>query len=129
MKHLFIILISILLLPTSVFGFDWTVSYHIKNSHGIKSVTLSVPKVIKGLWKLPNLQGNWTCWLDRNDYETHSNVSLQCRSKENELIVLHSEIQCNTRNRQKNELGIVYPKSIKNDENIGKTIIDIECEV
>ena len=129
MTHLIIIILSILLLPISVFGFDWTVSYHINNSYGIKSVTLSVPKAINGLWPLPNLQGNWTCWLDRNDYETHSNVGLQCRSKENELIVLHSEIQCNTRNRQKNELGIVYPKSIKNDENIGKTIIDIECEV
>ena len=129
MKQLFIILISTLLLPISVFGFDWTVSYHIKNSYGIKFVTLSVPKVMKGLWKLPNLQGNWACWLGRNDYETHSNVGLQCRSKENELIVLHSEIQCNTRNRKKNELGVVYPKSINNDENIGKTIIDIECEL
>ena len=129
MKHLFIILISTLLLPISVFGFDWTVSYHIKNSYGIKFVTLSVPKVMKVLWKLPNLQGNWACWLGRNDYETHSNVGLQCRSKENELIVLHSDIQCNTSNRLKNELGVVYPRSIKNDENIGKTVIVIECEV
>ena len=129
MKHLFIILISTLLLPISVFGFDWTVSYHIKNSYGIKFVTLSVPKVMKVLWKLPNLQGNWACWLDRNDYETHSNVGLQCRSIENELIVLHSDIQCNTSNRLKNELGVVYPRSIKNDANIGKIVIVIECEV
>lgn len=129
MNKIILSIIVIFLLPITVSGFDWTVSYHIKNSYGIKSVTLSVPKVIKGLWKLPNLQGNWTCWLGRNNYETHSNVSLQCRSKENELIILHSEIQCNSRNRQKNELGVVYPKSIKNDENIGKTVIVIECEL
>ena len=130
MKHLLILLISILLLPISVFGFAWTVSYDMKKSDGrIEYLELSVPKVIKGLWELPNLEGNWTCWLGRNDYETHSNVGLQCRSKENELIVLHSEIQCNTRNRQKNELGVVYPRSIKNDENIGKTVIVIECEL
>ena len=130
MKHLLILLISILLLPISVFGFDWTVSYDMKKSDGsIEFMELSVPKVIKGLWELPNLEGNWTCWLGRNDYETHSNVGLQCRSKENELIILHSEIQCNTRNRQKNELGVVYPRSIKNDENIGKTVIVIECEL
>ena len=127
MTHLLIIILSILLLPISVFGFDWTVSYHINNSYGIKSVTLSVPKAIKGLWKIPNLQGNWICWLGRNDYESHSNVGLRCRSKENALIVLHSKIQCNTRNRQRNELGVVYPGSIKNDENIGKTVIVIEC--
>ena len=94
-----------------------------------KIVVTSDPKVIKGMWELPNLEGNWTCWLGRNDYETHSNVGIQCRSKENELIVLHSEIQCNTRNRQKNELGVVYPRSIKNDVNIGKTVIVIECEL
>ena len=129
MTHLLIIILSIILLPISVFGFDWTVSYHINNSYGIKSVTLSVPKVIKGLWEIPHLQGNWACWLGRNDYEKHSIVGLQCRSKENELIVLHSEIQCNTVNRQKNELGVVYPRSIKNDENIGKTVFVIECKL
>ena len=129
MIHLIIIIFSIFLLPISAFGFDWTVSYHINNSYGIKYVTLSVPKVIKGLWELPNLQGNWICRLGRNDYKTHSNVGLQCRSKENELIVLYSEIQCNTINRQKNELGVVYPISIKNDENIGKTVIVIKCEL
>jgi hypothetical protein len=26
-------------------------------------------------------------------------------------------------------LGVVYPRSIKNDENIGKTVIVIECEL
>ena len=129
MTHLILIIFSIFLLPTSVFSFDWTVSYHRNKLNGIKSVTLSVPKVIKGLWKIPNLKGNWTCWLGRNDYETHSNVGLQCRSKENKLIVLYSEIQCNKKNRQKNKLGVVYPRSIKNDENIGKTVIFIVCEL
>ena len=61
MKHLLILLISILLLPISVFGFDWTVSYDMKKSDGrIEYLELSVPKVIKGLWELPNLEGNWT---------------------------------------------------------------------
>ena len=77
MKHLLILLISILLLPISVFGFEWTVSYDMKKSDGrIEYLELSVPKVIKGLWELPNQIGNWTCWLGRNDYETHSNVGL-----------------------------------------------------
>ena len=129
MKHLLIIFFSIFIIPISVFGFDWTVSYHIYNSYGIKLVTLSVPKVIKGLWKLPNLQGNWICWLGRNDYNDRSNVGLQCRAKENELIILDSEIQCNMKNRQKNQLRINYPGSIKNDENIGRTVIVIECEL
>ena len=52
-----------------------------KSDGSFEYLELSVPKVIKGLWELPNLEGNWTCWLDRNDYETHSNVGLQCRSK------------------------------------------------
>lgn len=49
MKHLLII-ISFLLLPISVFGFDWTVSYDMKKSDGsIEYLELSVPKVTQSL--------------------------------------------------------------------------------
>ena len=75
MNKIILSVIVIFLLPISVFGFEWTVSYDMKKSDGrIEYLELSVPKVIKGLWELPNLEGNWTCWLGRNDYETHSNV-------------------------------------------------------
>jgi len=64
MNKIILSVIVIFLLPISVFGFDWTVSYDMKKSDGrIEYLELSVPKVIKGLWELPNLEGNWTCWL------------------------------------------------------------------
>jgi len=61
MNKIILSVIVIFLLPISVFGFEWTVSYDMKKSDGrIEYLELSVPKVIKGLWELPNLEGNWT---------------------------------------------------------------------
>ena len=72
MKYLLIILISIFLLPISVFGFDWTVSYDMKKSDGsIEFIEMSVPKV-KGMWKLPNQVGSWECSLSRFDKKNYT---------------------------------------------------------
>ena len=137
MKHLLLILISIFLLPISVFGFDWTVKYDMKQSNvRYDTVILSVPKVIKSFWTLPNQVGIWKCSLSRdddNDYGS-SSVSLHCRSKEDETILLTSKIECNTRGRKNNELGIVYPKTIKNNKNsknntYPETIVTLKCEL
>jgi len=66
MKNLLLILISILLLPISVFGFDWTVKYYMKQSDlRYDTVILYVPKVIKSFWTLPNQVGIWKCSLSR----------------------------------------------------------------
>ena len=132
MTHL-LILLSLLLLPISVFGFDWTVSYDMKKSDGsIEFIEMSVPKV-KGMWKLPNQVGSWKCYLSRYDSKqfTYSNMSLDCISKENENIHLQSTIECNMKNRQKNELGIHYPKTIKKDKSVPypNTIIVLKCEL
>jgi|TARA_B110000305_G_C19144956_1_gene495326 hypothetical protein len=137
MKHLLLILISIFLLPISVFGFDWTVKYDMKQSDvRYDTVILSVPKVIKSFWTLPNQVGIWKCSLSRdddNDYGS-SSVSLHCRSKEDETILLTSKIECNTRGRKNNELGVVYPKTIKNNKNsknntYPETIVTLKCEL
>ena len=58
-------------------------------------------------------------------------MSLHCRSKEDENILLTSVIDCNTRSRKNNELGVVYPKTIKNDESIPiqRTIVTHKCEL
>ena len=66
MKHL-LILLSFLLLPISVYGWDWTVKYDMKKSDGsIEFLEVSVPKV-KGMWKLPNQVGSWRCSLSKFD--------------------------------------------------------------
>jgi len=135
-KHLLIIL-SILLHPISVFGFDWTVKYDMKQSDvRYDTVILSVPKVIKSFWTLPNQVGIWKCSLSRyddNDYGS-SSVSLHCRSKEDETILLTSKIECNTRGRKNNELVVVYPKTIKNNKNsknitYPETIVTLKCRL
>ena len=136
MKTLLINL-PLLLLPISVFGFDWTVTYDMEKSDvRYDTVELSVPKVIKGFWILPNQVGIWKCSLSRYDDIEHvsSSVSLHCRSKEDGTILLTSKIECNTRGRKNNELGVVYPKTIKNDKkskNITypETIIKLKCEL
>ena len=119
MKHLLIIL-SILLLPISVFGWDWTVKYDMKKSDGsYEFVELSVPRKKRNVfWELPNQVGSWKCGLTRIDSKqfNYSNMSLDCISKENENIHLQSTIGCNMKIRQKNELDIHYPKTIKKDK-------------
>ena len=51
MKSLLTVIV-IILLPLSVYGFDWTVSYYMKKSDGsYEFLELSVPKVFKdGIW-------------------------------------------------------------------------------
>ena len=134
MKHLIIIL-SILLLPISVFGWDWTVKYDMKQSDvRYDTVILSVPKVIKSFWTLPNQVGIWKCSLSRydDDYYGSSSVSLDCRSREDKTILLTSKIECNMRGRKNNELVVVYPKTIKNNKNsknntYPETIVTLKC--
>ena len=134
MKHLLIIL-SILLLPISVFGWDWTVKYDMKQSDvRYDTVILSVPKVIKRFWTLPNQVGIWKCSLSRydDDFYGSSSVSLDCRSREDETILLTSKIECNIRGRKNNELVVVYPKTIKNNKNsknntYPETIVTLKC--
>ena len=133
MKHLLIIL-SILLLPISVFGWDWTVKYDMKQSDvRYDTVILSVPKVIKSFWTLPNQVGIWKCSLSRyDDDDGSSSVSLDCRSREDKTILLTSKIECNMRGRKNNELVVVYPKTIKNNKNsknntYPETIVTLKC--
>ena len=87
MNKIILSIIVIFLLPISVFGFDWTVSYDMKKSDGsIEYLELSVPKVFKDSnWKLPNQVGSWECSLSRFDKKnyTYSRMSLHCISKEN----------------------------------------------
>ena len=134
MKHLLIIL-SILLLPISVFGWDWTVKYDMKQSDvRFDTIILSVPKVIKSFWTLPNQVGIWKCSLSRYDNDDYgsSSVSLDCRSREDETILLTSKIECNKRGTKNNELIVVYPKTIKNNKNsknntYPETIVTLKC--
>ena len=100
------------------------------------TVISSVPKVIKSFWTLPNQVGIWKCSLSRYDDNDHSSssssVSLHCRSKEDETILLTSKIECNTRGRKNNELVVVYPKTIKNNKNsknftYPETIVTLKC--
>ena len=132
MKKLLIIL-SILLLPISVFGWDWTVKYDMKQSDvRYDTVILSVPKVIKSFWTLPNQVGIWKCSLSRYDDYGSSSVSLDCRSREDETILLTSKIECNIRGSKNNELVVVYPKTIKNNKNsknntYPETIVTLKC--
>ena len=132
MKHLLIIL-SILLLPISAFGWDWTVKYDMKQSDvRYDTVILSVPKVIKSFWTLPNQVGIWKCSLSRYDDDGSSSVSLDCRSREDKTILLTSKIECNMRGRKNNELVVVYPKTIKNNKNsknntYPETIVTLKC--
>ena len=137
MKNSLIILIPFLLHPISVFGFDWTVKYDMKQSDvRYDTVILSVPKVIKSFWTLPNQVGIWKCSLSRYDDNEYgsSSVSLHCRSKEDETILLTSKIECNTRGRKNNELVVVYPKTIKNNTNsknitYPETIVTLKCRL
>ena len=132
MKHLLIILL-ILLLPISVFGWDWTVKYDLKQSDvRYDTVILSVPKVIKSFWTLPNQVGIWKCSLSRYDDDGSSSVSLDCRSREDKTILLTSKIECNIRGRKNNELVVVYPKTIKNNKSsknntYPETIVTLKC--
>ena len=136
MKHLLIIL-SILLLPITVFGWEWTVKYDMKKSDGsYEFVELSVPNIGGSNvtnWELPNQVGSWKCGLTRFDSKqfNYSNMSLDCISKENENIHLHSSIECNNRNRKNNELGVLNPKTIKDDKSVPfpNTVIYLKCEL
>jgi hypothetical protein len=70
MKHLLLILFS-LLLPITVFGWEWTVKYDMKKSDGsYEYVELSVP-LVEGIWNLPNQGGDWLCNVSRMDLDTY----------------------------------------------------------
>ena len=70
MKHLLLILFS-LLLPITVFGWEWTVKYDMKKSDGsYEYVELSVP-LVEGIWNLPNQGGDWLCNVSRIDLDTY----------------------------------------------------------
>jgi hypothetical protein len=70
MKHLLLILFS-LLLPITVFGWEWTVKYDMKKSDGsYEYVELSVP-FVEGIWNLPNQGGDWLCNVSRMDLDTY----------------------------------------------------------
>ena len=72
---------------------------------------------------------------DDNDYgSSSSRVSLHCRSKEDETILLTSKIECNKRGSKNNELVVVYPKTIKNNKNsknitYPETIVTLKCRL
>ena len=132
MNKIILSIIVIFLLPISVFGSDWTVSYDMKKSDGsIEFIEMSVPEVIKGFWTLPHQVGSWECYMGRIESKTFSNMSLDCISKENENIHLQSTIECNTRGRENNELDIHYPKTIKDDKSVPfpNTVIYLKCEL
>ena len=101
-----------------------------KSDGSIEFIEMSVPKV-KGMWKLPNQVGSWECYMGRIESKTFSTMSLDCISKENEIIHLQSSIECNNRNRKNNELTINYPKTIKNNKSVSypNTVIVLRCEV
>lgn len=137
MKHILIFL-SILLLPISVYGFDWTVQYDMKKSDGsYEFVKLSVPEV-EGFWELPNQVGSWKCVLRRYEPKqfVYSEMSLSCRSKikdeqvrkgiieENETISLLSKIECDNKDTKKNELGVNFDSHSKG---IPNTVIILKC--
>jgi len=143
MNKIILSIIVIFLLPISVYGWDWTVGYHIKNSYGIlEFVEVSVPeKFPEGLWELPNLEGNLRCNLVRIDIEDKSSsyVSLGCRSKESELefgimsnrenIKLHSEIICDVHNRKFNQLNVVYHTRTNIKDKHSRTQIQLKCKL
>ena len=127
MKHSLLILFS-LLLPITVFGWEWTVKYDMKKSDGsYEFVELSVP-IVEGLWKLPNQVGSWICGLDRRDDDTKygtSEVSLQCHLKKNKpWNTLTSMIRCNMENTKSNWLGVNYPSESKDIPNI---VVVLKC--
>ena len=137
MNKIILSIIVIFLLPISVFGFDWTVSYDMEKSDvRYDTIELNVPTVINDFWTLPNQVGIWKCALSRYDDNEYgsSSVSLHCRSKEDGTVLLTSKIECNSRDRKSNELGIIYPKTIRNDKkskNITypETIVILKCEI
>ena len=126
MKHLLIIL-SILLFPISVFGWEWTVKYDMKKSDGsYEGVELSVP-IVKYGWELPNQVGSWICNVNRRDYDSHTSGSLQCHLKKDvPWKMLTSQIKCDMRNTKSNNLGVNYPSDTKGVPN---TIIILKCKL
>ena len=71
MNKIILSIIVILLLPISVYGFDWKVKYDMKKSDGsYEYVELSVP-LVEGIWNLPNQGGDWLCNVSRMDLDTY----------------------------------------------------------
>ena len=126
-KHLLIIL-SILLLPITVFGWEWTVKYDMKKSDGsYEFVELTVPLVEGGFWELPNQMGDWICTVHRRDYDTHTGVSLHCNSKKDKpWKTFTSMTKCNRENTKSNWLGVNYPSDSKG---IPDTVIVLRCNL
>ena len=57
-------------------------------------------------------------------------MSLHCHSKEDENILLTSMIECRRGDTEKNELSVLYPKTIKNDESMTiPTIVKLQCKL
>ena len=136
MKHLLLILFSLLLLPITVFGIEWTVSYDMKKQDGSDEyLTVPISKdLLFGVFEFPNQVGNWNCSTHRRDKEKeghiYSRMSLRCISKENEIIRLMSTIECNTKDTKKNEMWVSYPKSVNKEYHYSwDTLIVLRCEV
>ena len=139
MKHSLLILISLLLLPISVFGIEWTVSYDMKKPDGSMKFE-EVPVTYEGRFKIlqlfefPNQVGNWKCILTRLDKEkeghNYSSMSVSCVSKENEIIEVMSTIECNTKDIKKNKMSFSYPKSVNKKYHYSyDNLIVLRCEV
>ena len=139
MNKIILSIIVILLLPISVYGFDWKVKYDMKKSDGsYEFVELSVPEV--DWWELPNQVGSWKCLLRRYEPKqfVYSEMSLHCRSKikdeqvrkgiieENETISLLSKIKCDNKDTKKNELGVNFDSHSKG---IPNTVIVLKCSL
>jgi hypothetical protein len=126
MKHLLIILISLLLLPITVFGWEWTVKYDMKKSDGsYEFVELSVPLVEGGFWELPNQGGDWICRFHRSDSYSHTSGSLHCRPREDKpQSSFTSMIGCDREFTENNKLGINYPSDTKG---VSPTVIILKC--
>ena len=131
MNKIILSIIVIFLLPISVFGFDWTVTYDMKQSDGsYEYLELSVPRKIKLFWTLPNQGGSWICQLSRyedNNYGT-SEVTLHCCLKKDERFILTSVIGCNRGDTKKNSMSVLYPQNDTNPKNI-PTVVRLQCEL
>ena len=82
-------------------GLQWAYeSWLLRTDGSYEYVELSVP-IVKYGWELPNQVGSWKCILTRRDrvQSNSSYVSLQCRSKIYETILLTAPIASPLRKR------------------------------
>ena len=129
MKHSLLILILFsLLLPITVFGWEWTVKYDMKKSDGsYEFVELTVPLVEGGFWELPNQMGDWICRFHRSDFSSHTGGSLHCNSKKDEpWKTFTSMIKCDRENTKSNWIGVNYPSDTKG---VPPTVVTLRCRL